>query len=126
MWWRSSFLEMFASSLIEVAITTGAMMNAAISGRVLLYSDDIVAHQATWFDRAGKRLGAVGEPDEYFTFRLSPDGRRVATLLGDRGVWLLDVDRGVKSLFTSTGLRAAVPVWSPGGRTIVFISGCPI
>jgi Tol biopolymer transport system component len=92
----------------------------------LLYNDASLAHQATWFDRAGKRLGAVGEPGEYATFRLSLDGRHVATSLGDRGVWLLDVDRGVKRRFTSKqSFRAGVPIWSPDGRKIVFISGAP-
>ena len=34
--------------------------------------------QLTWFDRAGKALGTVGEPGLYNTVALSPDGTRVA------------------------------------------------
>ena len=110
----------------RVAMFMGSMMNAAVSGTVLLYSDASMSNQATWFDRAGNRLGVVGEPGEYSTFRLSPDGRRVAASPVGRGLWLFDVERGVKSRFTSTpSLVADVPVWSPDGRTIVFISGAP-
>ena len=54
-------------------------MNAAVSGGLLLYSDVGTVNQFTWFDRAGKRLGVVGEPGEYTYVRLSPDGRRVVT-----------------------------------------------
>src|SRR5207245_858557 len=64
-----------------------------------------------------------GEAGEYTYLRLSPDGRRVAVSRdgpGDSGLWLLEVDRGISSRFTSdSGID---PVWSPDGRTIVYAS----
>jgi Tol biopolymer transport system component len=68
-------------------------------------------------------MGVVGEPGEYGTFRLSPDGRRVAAARdgpGGSDLWLLEVERGIASRFTSN--YSAYPVWSPNGRTIMFES----
>jgi hypothetical protein len=84
-------------------------MNAAVSSKLLLYGGAGRESRFTWFDRAGRPLGLVGDSGEYQTFRLSPDGRRLLAARarpGGRDLWLLDADRGVASLFTSTpGLR---------------------
>jgi Tol biopolymer transport system component/predicted Ser/Thr protein kinase len=108
----------------------GAMglMNVAVSaGGLLLYSASNSLSQFTWLDRTGNPLGAVGEPGEYSTFRLSPDGRRVAAVLdrlGSTDLWLLEVERGVAGRFTFNS--SEYPIWSPDGRTVVFSSGAPL
>lgn len=104
-------------------------MNAAVSGKLLLYGEGGSVSQFTWFDRAGKALGVAGEPGEYTYFRLSPDGRRVVANRfkpGGRDLWLLDANRGVASRFTSTPGFKGYPAWSPDGRTIALASGSPI
>jgi eukaryotic-like serine/threonine-protein kinase len=110
---------------------TISQMDVAVSGSgLLLYSASNPRRQFTWLDLAGKILGTVGEPDDYFfTFRLSPDGRNVAATRSraTRGsdLWLLNVDRGLGTRFTSRPGISIVPVWSPDGRNIVFGSGTP-
>ncbi len=104
-------------------------MNAAVSaGGVLLYSASNTLSQFTWLDRTGKPLGLVGEPDEYTSFCLSPDGRRVVVALdrpGSSDLWLLEVERGVAGRFTSDSSFSTFPIWSPDGRTILYSSGVP-
>jgi Tol biopolymer transport system component/predicted Ser/Thr protein kinase len=112
----------------RVAMSGAGLMNAAVSSKLLLYSDASPVSQFTWFDRAGKRLGIVGDSGEYQTFRLSPDGRRLLAARarpGGRDLWLLDADRGVASLFTSTPGIKNYSAWSSDGRTIIFASGSP-
>jgi eukaryotic-like serine/threonine-protein kinase len=97
----------------------GLMSVTASPGGLLLYgSFGTPLTQLTWFDRTGKRLGVIGEPVEHFsTFRLSPDGRRIAEGRPEGHIWLLEAERGLSSPFTAGAMN---PLWSPDSRTIVF------
>jgi hypothetical protein len=105
---------------------TGALNHAEVSASgagSLLYTSPI-RYQFTWFGRTGKPLDKIGDPGEYITFRLSPDGRRIVAsrdLEGGTDLWLIDLDRGSASRFTFTGTYH-FPIWSPDSKTIVFRS----
>jgi Tol biopolymer transport system component len=80
-----------------------------------------------WFDRAGKRIGTLGEPARYGSeVNLSPDGKRAAVAIADSGtardVWIFDVGRGVPTKFTFDAADDHEPIWSPDGSRIVFNS----
>jgi eukaryotic-like serine/threonine-protein kinase len=88
----------------------------AVGGRML-----------TWYDRTGKKLGVVGKLGEYFTPRLSPDGKRLAVDLYDPqsrniDVWLCDIGRDVWTRFTFDLAIDRWPVWSQDGSRIFFSS----
>jgi eukaryotic-like serine/threonine-protein kinase len=105
-------------------------LDVSTSGLLLYYSPNTLS-QFTWFDRAGKPLGFVGEPTIPTTirgFRISPDGHVIAAanvptaeLNTNLSLWLIDVERGVPTRFTA-GVGNN-PVWSPDGRTIMYTSG---
>ena len=84
--------------------------------------------QLSWFDRAGKLIGAFGDVGVYRSLSLAPDGKRVAfervdlQNAGNRNVWLYEFARGVTTRFTFDLGWNSNPVWSPDGSRIVFVS----
>ena len=83
--------------------------------------------QLIWFDRSGKSLGKVGKLGEYFSARLSPDGKRLAVDLYDPqsrniDVWLCELARDAWTRFTFDPGIDRYPVWSSDGSRVYFNS----
>jgi len=95
---------------------------------VLCYLQDrAVNTQLTWFDRAGTRLGSLGEPGDYTNPALSPDEKSLAVgrkdaQSGTRDIWLIDVTRATPSRLTFDPADDLNPVWSPDGTRVAFSS----
>jgi serine/threonine protein kinase len=97
---------------------------SASAGGILVYETNLSrTSQLTWLDRSGKGLGKVGSIQEERHVALSPDGKTVATVRPNQGIWLYDVQRGGETRFTSPTLPGSAPVWSPDGNLIAFGSG---
>jgi Tol biopolymer transport system component len=80
-----------------------------------------------WFDRSGKEVGAVGEPDVYANVALVPNGKSVAVDKTDTGnqnadVWIYDLKGETAKRMTFDPAIDAMPVWSPDGTLVVFAS----
>jgi serine/threonine protein kinase len=82
--------------------------------------------QLKWFDRTGRSLGEVGEPEANLLYaELSPDGRRVAVtriLQNNPDVWLVDLARGNPARSTFDPAGDFYGTWSPNGTQIAFSS----
>jgi serine/threonine protein kinase/Tol biopolymer transport system component len=95
---------------------------------VLVFQRSMPSQQRlAWYDRGGKVMGTVGEPDYYDNLALSPDGTRLAVVKvrgADSGnIWLLDLSRGGASTrFTFGSPADTFPVWSPDGSHMIFSS----
>ncbi|MHC5212562.1 MAG: protein kinase domain-containing protein [Planctomycetota bacterium] len=76
-------------------------------------------------DRNGREVAQIGDPAFFRSFRVSPDGRRIAMAILDRAtgytdIWIHDVERNVRSRFTFGPLDEGFPLWSPDGSTLYF------
>ena len=83
--------------------------------------------QFRWFDRSGRQVGAVGDPDENqpASHQLSPDGRSVMfrrTVNGNTDIWSIEASRAVLRKLTTDPARDYEALWSPGGDRMVFTS----
>jgi eukaryotic-like serine/threonine-protein kinase len=77
-----------------------------------------------WYDRQGRSVGVpIGEPADYLSIAIAPDGKRFAAEIGDpvtgsKDVWLFD-PRGLRTRLSSGG-SAGHPTWSPDGSRIAY------
>jgi len=110
----------------------GGLMPVTVSqSGVLLYTGSVGfgSFQMVWYDRAGKLLGPVGAPGLVFTPAISPDEKTIAYgRFGGAGtasadIWLRDLSRGIETRFTADPSGNYAPIWSPGGDSIVWVSG---
>jgi serine/threonine protein kinase len=81
----------------------------------------------TIFDRSGEQQGVVGDITEFYTPRVSPDGKKIAVGTFDaksrnQDIWIYDIERGIKTRFTFNLAVEFDVVWSPDGNQIVFDS----
>jgi len=84
----------------------------------------------TWIDRKGTVLETIGKPGNFFSPRLSRDGKRIAfdqsDATSDSGdIWVLDRGRGVATRLTFDPRNESAPVWSPDDRRILFFGNFP-
>jgi serine/threonine protein kinase len=92
---------------------------------LLAYQTEAVGNQQlTWFDRSGKPVGTLGDAGSFWSVEFSPERKRVAVTRRDQNleIWIYDVPRGLPTRFTFGRAGARDPVWSPDGRSIIYIS----
>jgi eukaryotic-like serine/threonine-protein kinase len=112
---------------IDSFVTTNHALFAVSDNGALVYRGGSGSQNLlTWFDEHGNPTGTIGEPGEYFSPAVSPEGNRIAVGVGppaNRNIWILDAARsGASTRFTFDAASDDAPVWSPDGKNIVFTS----
>jgi Tol biopolymer transport system component len=112
----------------DVDLIGGSLGAFSVAGELLAYQPEAgQGTQLVWFDREGRSLGPVGDAASYGDVELSPDGRQAAVSVLDpvtntRDIWLVDLERGVRTRFTSDPADDVAPIWSADGTRVIFTS----
>ncbi len=114
---------------VIVPSSTGAGAFSASTDGVLVCQrgKQAVTSQLQWFDRDGRLVAEIGDEGLFDHVALSPDGKTAAlvvfdTALGADDIFLLDVERGVRTRFTFDKASDSLPVWSADGQSLIFAS----
>ncbi len=108
--------------------TYWGVFTAAENGTIV-YNDRTQATLSalTWFDRAGKELGRLGQVGVLANPSLSPDGERITVDITDLkanniDVWTESVTGQSSSRFTFDPSEEVIGVWSRDGQSIAYRS----
>ena len=99
--------------------------SVSASGRLVFVPPSSAQQQLTWRDRSGRPGETVGDPGQFGSVDLSPDGRQLAFSKGTDAqgdIWLVELSTGVSKRLTDDPSDDNDPVWSPDGKQIVFNS----
>jgi serine/threonine protein kinase len=78
-----------------------------------------------WVDRNGKEDPITDSTNAYASPRISPDGTKVALIIGDTpnaNLWVWDIVRETATRLTFDESVDLVPLWTPDGKKIVYFS----
>jgi eukaryotic-like serine/threonine-protein kinase len=115
----------------QVVFDSGSSVAALSVSHVgsLVYRAGVAGSQAQliWFDRSGREVRRVGDPDSSTPGipMVARDGRRallVRSTAGNQDIWMVDLARGLLSRVTFDAASEAAAIWSPDGSRIVFNS----
>jgi Tol biopolymer transport system component len=103
---------------------TGSADYSVSENGVLTYRAGTSVSRLSWFDRRGAEIGSVGDPKDYASPRISPDGQSVAVNVQDRrtgttDVWIFNLARSQSARVTFDPGLENIPIWSSDGRQIV-------
>jgi Tol biopolymer transport system component/tRNA A-37 threonylcarbamoyl transferase component Bud32 len=116
-----------ADHIVRTVTAPGAIFAASSNGVLVWRSGNGSDSLLEWFDRSGKKLGAVGDAADFSNPALSPDDGRLAVGIRDpqtktRDIWVIDLMRGARTRLTFDPADELNPVWSPDGTRIAFSS----
>ena len=115
-----------AASSTGGLFSAGPSVSASRTGTLAYLGDRLANTTLTWFDRAGKSIGALAAPDgRYQEIAFSPDGQRAAIARNQTqslaDIWIADIGGGTTRFTATPGLNIDV-VWAPDGSRILFSS----
>jgi DNA-binding winged helix-turn-helix (wHTH) protein/Tol biopolymer transport system component len=120
------------TSLISAVMTgvTGAGQYSLSANGTLLYLPDSptrLLRRMVRISPEGVQEVLLFEPRAFQNLAISPDGRRVAVTIYERGasdIWTGEIDRGILQRMTTEGGNVD-PVWSHDGAALFFATALP-
>jgi len=100
-----------------------AHFSGSNNGTLIYTGEDERDLRVVWVTRQGHEAGAVTPSGDQGNMVLSPDQRRIALDVATEGntdIWVVDLERNVRSRFTFDTALDVAPVWSPDGSQIMW------
>ncbi len=112
---------------ISNSVEGGAQYDVSRNGTLAYLTGQVAGARNTmvWADPQGRLTPVSSVRREYQTPRISPDGKRIATVIiaeGNVDIWVHDLERDTQTRLTFDEARDLYPVWSPDGRYVYFTS----
>jgi Tol biopolymer transport system component len=117
-----------AESVLVITGAAAAAFSVSDEGSVVYLRGSIDdAMSLRWLDRNGMDQGTVGDEAIFLSVALAPDSRRAALAVLDRqagtnDLWVLDIERNLRTRLTTHAADESFPVWHPDSRTVYFAS----
>ena len=111
-----------------IRLTGRASFSTSPTGVLIYRTNQSTTTRITMYDRSGKPIQPIGDPgDHRGPIGLSPDGARLVVhrhddAAGGGNLWLMELQRGITSLFTFGKSHDAGPVWSYDGTRVAYRS----
>ncbi|MEE8367120.1 MAG: protein kinase, partial [Thermoanaerobaculia bacterium] len=109
--------------------SSGAGFFAAVGSTLVLVPQDSIPNERhlAMVERDGREQRLALSPDRFVQPRFSPDGNRIAFVIGsgaaaDDDIWIYDLQSERLDRLTF-GKGNGMPIWSPDGKRIVFVRG---
>lgn len=108
---------------VERPVAVG-LFSSSLNG-VLAYQSGVAFadRQLTWFETDGRMTPAVNDLANYDDIELSPDDSKASVSVRDgegRDLWIVDLERGVRSRFMKSPGTEQNSVWSPDRTMLAF------
>jgi DNA-binding winged helix-turn-helix (wHTH) protein/Tol biopolymer transport system component len=108
----------------HVLMSRGGWVSGSNTGVLVVRSGSGSLPELIWRDRAGKQLGRLGDPGDYWEVGLSPDDRFVAMLKHDNSghfvVWTASLPDGLAQPFTDADHVGSF-AWSRDSSTLIYV-----
>jgi len=102
------------------------MLSASNSGTLVYLPEAVPQTTLQWYDSSGRALGSLRPPGFYTGPRISPDGKRVAFVLGESSqglgdLWIMDLEYERTFRLTQKSGLYLLPVWSRDSERLMFV-----
>ena len=109
----------------EAGFTGNAAFSVSATGILAYRVVEVPKTRLTWLDRAGRTVGAIGDPAVYYEPSLFRDGRRLAVAIEDPktsnvDIWMVDLSRVTFSRLTFDPHNDSAAAASPDGAWVAF------
>jgi len=111
--------------VVPAPANAGAQFSVSETGSLVYVAGRSTVQNASiyWMDREGKFKPLLKTSGEYYNPVFSPDGKRLALEMRDRGrsdIWVYDLERDALTRLTFAGQANEIPVWTPDGERIAY------